>query len=189
MSRIDKGSKEIRLRRNFELDGFRLTNFIYLGAESKRVRRWRNHEGVRKWMYSDHLISKKEHLQFVEGLKEDRKNFFWMVADKEGGLGVISLNKVDVKNKHAYLGIYVNPDDRRRGAGEILVDLLKRLCFEIAHLHSLRLEVIDGNERAVRFYRKVGFRKEGRLKEFVLKEGRWRDVIVMAMIHPKGLKR
>ncbi|SRR5579884_3081296 len=189
MSRIDKGPKEIRLRRNFELDGFRLTNFIHLGDESERVRGWRNHETVRKWMYSDHLISKKEHLQFIEGLKEDRKNFFWMVADKEGELGVISLNRVDVKNKNAYLGIYVNPDDRRSGAGERLIHLLKRLCFEIAKLHSLRLEVIDGNERALRFYRKMGFRIEGRLKEFVFKEGRWRDVILMALIDREARTR
>lgn len=183
---MDKKSKPIRLRRSFDLDGFKLINFIDLGAESKRVRRWRNDEGIRKWMYSDHVISKKEHLQFIEGLAKDRKNYFWMVTDQAGEIGVISLNKVDFKNKNAYLGIYTNPDGRRGDAGKILIHLLKQLCFEIAHLHSLRLEVIDGNERAVRFYRKVGFRKEGRLKEFVLKEGRWRDVIVMAMIHPKG---
>lgn len=189
MSRIDKGSREIRLRRNFELDGFRLTNFIHLGAESEQVRRWRNHEAVRKWMYSDHLISRKEHLRFIQGLKEDSKNFFWRVEDQEGGLGVISLNKVDVKNKHAYLGIYANPDVRRHGAGKVLIHLLKQLCFEIAHLHSLRLEVIEGNERAVRFYRKMGFRREGRLKEFVFKNGRWNDVIVMALVDQKGRTR
>lgn len=189
MSQMDKRSKVVHLRRNFDLGGFRLINFVRLGAASERVRQWRNHEGVRKWMYSDHVISKKEHLRFIEGLKEDRKNYFWMVADLEGEVGVISLNKVDFKNKNAYLGIYTNPDGRRGDAGKILIHLLKQLCFEIANLHSLRLEVIDGNERAVRFYRKVGFRKEGRLREFVLKEGRWRDVIVMAMIHPKGSKR
>ncbi|MFY9270850.1 MAG: UDP-4-amino-4,6-dideoxy-N-acetyl-beta-L-altrosamine N-acetyltransferase [Candidatus Manganitrophaceae bacterium] len=182
---MDNGSEMIRLRRNFDFGGFKLINFIRLGAASERVRRWRNHDEVRKWIYSDHLISKKEHLRFIEGLKEDRKNYYWMVEDREGGIGVISLNKVDPKHKNTYLGIYTNPDSPRKRAGKILIDLLKRLCFEIAKLHSLRLEVIDGNERAVRFYRKMGFRKEGRLKEFVLKEGRWRDVIVMAMINPK----
>lgn len=188
MSRMDRRSKGVHLRRNFDLGGFRLINFVHLGAGSERVRGWRNQEGVRKWMYSDHVISKKEHLRFIEGLAKDRKNYFWMVEDQEGGVGVISLNKVDFKNKNAYLGIYTNPNGRRRDAGKVMIHLLKQLCFEIARLHSLRLEVIDGNERAVRFYRKIGFRKEGRLKEFVLKEGRWRDVIVMAMINPKGSK-
>lgn len=189
MSRIDRRSRVIRLRRNFELDGFKLTNFVYLGSESDRVRRWRNHKEVRKWMYSDHLISKKEHLQFIERLKEESKNLFWMVEDQEGGLGVISLNRIDTKNKNAYLGIYASPDCRRRGAGKVLIHLLKRVCFEIANLHSLRLEVIDGNERAVRFYRKMGFRREGRLKEFVFKNGRWNDVIVMAMVDQKERTR
>src|SRR5579884_2655006 len=112
MSQMSRRLKGIHLRRNFDLDGFELINFIHLGAESEQVRRWRNHKEVRKWMYSDHLISREEHLRFIDGLKENDKNFFWMVADQEGGLGVISLNRVDTKNKNAYLGIYVNPDGR-----------------------------------------------------------------------------
>ncbi len=118
MSRINKHSKVISLRRNFELGGFRLINFIHLGVESEQVRRWRNDEGIRKWMYSDHVISKKEHLRFIEGLKKDRKNYFWRVEDQSGGIGVISLNKIDVKNKNAYLGIYANPNCPKKGAGE-----------------------------------------------------------------------
>jgi UDP-4-amino-4,6-dideoxy-N-acetyl-beta-L-altrosamine N-acetyltransferase len=186
---MGKRSKVIHLKRDFDFGGFRLINFIRLGAASEEVRRWRNHEGVRRWMYSDHLISKKEHLRFIDGLRDDSRNYFWKVEDQDGGIGVISLNKIDLKNKNAYLGIYANPDCPKKGAGKILIDLLKRLCFEIVKLHSLRLEVIEGNNRAVRFYRKMGFRREGRLKEFVFKEGQWRDVIVMAMIDREGATR
>ena len=184
---MDKPSKRIDLKRDFNLGDFRLTNFVHLGVEKERVRRWRNDEAVRKWMYSDHLISKREHQRFIEGLRRDRKNFYWRVENGEGEtIGVISLNKVDFENKNAYLGVYANPDFEGRGAGSGLIGSLKRLSFEVANLHTLRLEVIDGNERALRFYRKAGFKREGRLKEFIFKEGRWKDVIVMGMIHKKG---
>jgi sialic acid synthase SpsE len=43
-------------------------------------------------------------------------------------------------------------------------------------------EVIETNERAISFYKKTGFSEEGRLKEFVFKDGRWLDVIVMGII-------
>jgi len=58
----------------------------------------------------------------------------------------------------------------------------KELAFDITHLHTLRLEVIADNERAVNFYKNFGFCEEGRLKEFVFKDGKWCDVIVMGMI-------
>ncbi|MGB9874387.1 MAG: GNAT family N-acetyltransferase [Hydrogenobacter sp.] len=41
--------------------------------------------------------------------------------------------------------------------------------------------MIETNERAINFYKRMGFREEGRLREFVFKEGRWLDVIVMGM--------
>jgi UDP-4-amino-4,6-dideoxy-N-acetyl-beta-L-altrosamine N-acetyltransferase len=41
---------------------------------------------------------------------------------------------------------------------------------------------METNERAINFYRKTGFSEEGRLKEFVFKDGKWLDVIVMGII-------
>ncbi|MDW8097566.1 MAG: GNAT family N-acetyltransferase, partial [Aquificaceae bacterium] len=60
------------------------------------------------------------------------------------------------------------------------------LAFEVAKLHTLKLEVIEDNERAISFYKRMGFVEEGRLREFVFKEGRWKDVIVMGMVKIDG---
>ncbi|MCM8820304.1 MAG: hypothetical protein NC925_05880 [Candidatus Omnitrophica bacterium] len=35
------------------------------------------------------------------------------------------------------------------------------------------------------FYKKHGFRKEGRLKEFVYREGKYLDVIVMGIVYER----
>jgi len=47
---------------------------------------------------------------------------------------------------------------------------------------AVKAEIIETNERAINFYKKSGFVKEGRLKEFVFKDGKWLDVIVMGII-------
>lgn len=178
-------SVTMNLRGDFELGDILLINFLNLNDKEKEiVREMRNHDDVKKWMYSDHIISNEEHARFIEGLKKDNKNIYWLARYKSGGYpGVISLNRVDISNKNAYLGIYTNPCNVKRGAGYVLIECLKVLAFAKADLHTLKLEVIENNKRAVSFYKKAGFCEEGKLRDFVFKDGRWSDVIVMGIIN------
>lgn len=170
------------LRRNIELNGADLINFINLNDDEKEmIRYWRNHESVRNMMYSDHIITLEEHSKFIVRLRNESNNFYWMVRNKGKSIGTISLNRVDFKNFNAYVGIYSNPD--LSGTGGLLIECLIILAFNKAKLHTLKLEVIEGNERAINFYKKSGFMEEGRLKEFVFKNGKWHDVIVMGILN------
>jgi UDP-4-amino-4,6-dideoxy-N-acetyl-beta-L-altrosamine N-acetyltransferase len=134
-------------------------------------------------MFSDHVILPQEHYDFMVKLKDDNKNFYWLVKKNEKSIGIISLNRTDFNNGNAYIGLYANPDNKVSGAGQILIGCLKKLAFNVANLHSLKLEVIDSNEHAKLFFKKSGFDEEGILKEFVIKNGKWHDVIVMGVLN------
>lgn len=172
------------LHKDFIFEDIICVNFVNLQPDqTEMVKRWRNNEAVRKCMFSDHIISSKEHAGFFKKIKGDNNNSYWLVKKTgENYIGVISLNKIEFKNRHAYLGIYTDPESKMQGAGHILIDCLKKLTFDIANLHTLKLEVIETNERAISFYKQKGFVEEGRLKEFVCKEGKWHDVLVMGII-------
>jgi len=134
-------------------------------------------------MYTDHIISPDEHMQFLERLKTDNKNYCWVIKG-EDYLGVIALNKIDYKNKNAYFAIYANPNSKTIGIGRTLDKLAIKIAFEIFNLHSLRLEVIEDNKGVINLHRKMGFNEEGRLKGYVFKDNIWKDVIVMGKINP-----
>jgi UDP-4-amino-4,6-dideoxy-N-acetyl-beta-L-altrosamine N-acetyltransferase len=173
------------LKENFYLNDWELLNFVNLtDIEKEIVRKWRNHEDVREWMYSDHIITHKEHVEFIQKLQKDNQNLYWLAKSKEEQyIGVIYLNRVDYKNKNAYLGIYINPDRKTSGTGSLLIDCLKKIAFDIQRLHTLKLEVIETNERAISFYEKNGFSEEGKLREVIFKDDKWCDVIIMGMIN------
>ncbi|MFN4280629.1 UDP-4-amino-4,6-dideoxy-N-acetyl-beta-L-altrosamine N-acetyltransferase [Thermosynechococcus sp.] len=172
-----------KLKKNIELGDVRLKNFIHLSLQEREmVRSWRNHPTVRQWMYSDHEISKLEHYQFIRKLVNSQKDFYYLLYTQEAPIGVLYLNRVDFRHQNAYFGIYANPEKRVHGAGILLEKAALRLAFDIAQLHTLKLEVIADNERALTFYRRMGFQEEGRLKEFVLKGGQRKDVIIMGML-------
>jgi len=73
----------------------------------------------------------------LDGKKKSRKHRFYFI------------NKVDFKNSNAYIGIYTNP--YLSGMGRMLIECLKKLAFDEGKLHTLKLEVIEDNERAVNF--------------------------------------
>lgn len=175
----------INIKKNFNVGNIKIKNFLNLSIEEKKmVLGWRNHESIRKWMYSDTIISIKEHADFLSNLIRDENNFYWVAENKDGlFLGTISINRVDFKQKHAYMGIYSNPFNEIKNKGHLLIQCIKKLAFEIAGLHTLKLEVIANNQKAINFYKKSGFNEEGRLKEFVFKDGQWHDVIVMGIMN------
>jgi UDP-4-amino-4,6-dideoxy-N-acetyl-beta-L-altrosamine N-acetyltransferase len=170
------------LHRNLEISGMTLLNFTNLSKEEKEmILRWRNSEEVRRWMFTDHIISLKEHLDFIDSLKNDNRNFYFLVKRVSEYLGVVYLIRVDLRNRNAYLGIYANPEKKIAGLGSILGEVLLKLTFDVAKLHTLKLEVFEDNERAIALYRKLGFVEEGRLREFIFRDGKWKDVIVMGI--------
>ena len=129
-------------------------------------------------MFSTHIISWEEHTAFLERLKFDTSSKYWFVED----LGVISLRKLDLKHKNAYLGIYKNPNNKEKGAASELMKFLLEKTFDDYQLHTLKLEVFSDNRRAITFYNKCGFNQEGRLRELYCREnGNYVDLVLMGI--------
>jgi len=173
------------MHKDLEWNGSLFINFVNMNsADRKMVRSWRNHAEIRKWMYTDHEITDAEHESFIVRLKDDERNYYWLVKDDNGiGLGVISLNKVDRQNSNAYLGIYTAPVEFAPVTGSRLISGIKHLAFRVLKLHTLKLEVIDENARAKKFYLKAGFQEEGLLREFVRKDNHWLNVKILGLIN------
>lgn len=43
------------------------------------------------------------------------------------------------------------------------IDWLKRIAFDMVHLHTLKAEIIETNERAINFYKKIMTHGVGRI--------------------------
>ena len=171
-------------KQDFDLNSARLINFLHLDYEQQEmIRTWRNSEKIRKWMYTDHIISKDEHQKFLKGLENRNNSFYWLVRMWDNYIGVIDLLRVSFRNKNAYFGIYANPDSKIPQIGRMLDTLAVKLVFECAGFHSLGLEVMQDNKYVINLHEEMGFVEEGKLKDFVLKDNTWKDVIVMAKIN------
>jgi UDP-4-amino-4,6-dideoxy-N-acetyl-beta-L-altrosamine N-acetyltransferase len=167
---------------SINLADIELLNFTYLNLELlESIRRWRNNPNIRKWMFNDREISREEHFKFIESLKNTDNKFYYLVKKSNTYIGVVSLTHIDYNNRNAYFGMYVNPENKVPKAGTLLGRAILTLAFTIANLHTLKLKVLENNIRAIKLYKKLGFEKEGILKEFIFRDNKWLDVIIMGM--------
>jgi ribosomal protein S18 acetylase RimI-like enzyme len=75
----------------------------------------------------------------------------------------------------------VVPDYRGRGIGARLMDQALKQAFATGFVR-VELSVRADNTRAIRLYEKVGFVREGVLRDAVFVDGEFHDAIAMALI-------
>lgn len=98
-------------------------------------------------------------------------------------IGVISLMNVSEANASADLSVILGPpEDRDRGYGADAISTILDYAFGELDLHRVGLSVFVFNEPAIATYEKLGFRKEGRYREAVKRDGTFRDAILMSLL-------
>ena len=175
---------EINLQQPFTLEGLSLTPFgLLCDEEVERVWRMRTHPDIAHWMGSGGDISLEQHRAFMARQKDERHHFNYLCHDPVGLLGVIALHRLDWQNRVAWLGIYRNPWRTEKHLGSHLLTAVCQLAFEIAKLHTLKLEVVADNTRALAAYRRAGFIEEGCWREAIYRqeEDRYLDLRLMGI--------
>lgn len=112
-------------------------------------------------------------------------NFAIVLNDKDRLIGNISLMDVDLINQTAELGIFIGEqDDRNKGYGKEAIKLILDYGFNTLNLNNIMLKVYSFNEKAIKTYKKVGFKTFG-----VRRECRYRDGLVYDTVYMDILKK
>ncbi|WP_233709950.1 MULTISPECIES: UDP-4-amino-4,6-dideoxy-N-acetyl-beta-L-altrosamine N-acetyltransferase [unclassified Helicobacter] len=163
-----------------DISGIRVINFVSLNQEDvMEVFYLRNHPEITKWAITQN-ISLKEHLEFVQKLKNDSTKCYFLLKREKVTLGVVSLSRINVMHKNAYIGIYKNPALNK--VGKDLLMVLEEIAFKKMKLHSLFLEVLEDNVKAIAFYQKNGYSYQGCLKDFMYYNHQYKDVLIYEKI-------
>jgi RimJ/RimL family protein N-acetyltransferase len=98
-------------------------------------------------------------------------------------LGAAGLHPIDFKNRHARFGLFLGvKSEWGKGYGTEATALLVRHAFETLNLNRVWLHVFEDNLRGIRAYEKVGFRREGVLRQSHYREDHYWDSLAMAIL-------
>ena len=158
--------------------GIELIDFVDLTQkEVLLVLAWRNHENIKKWMYSQDEISKEAHLGFLDELQFSKSRQYMVVKKDNNYVGVVYFTKIDGVNKESYFGLYANPFEKISGIGQTLGEVCLKYILDLLNLNKIKLEVFSDNVRALKLYKKYNFKGMGE------KSVNDRQVICMQLNH------
>ncbi|HDR6217851.1 GNAT family N-acetyltransferase [Bacillus cereus] len=107
--------------------------------------------------------------QQLEKYIESANTLAFKVVDEETSdvIGHISLAQIDNINKSARIGkvLVGNTKMRGRSIGKHMMKAVLHIAFDELKLHRVTLGVYDFNTSAISCYEKIGFVKEGLLRE------------------------
>lgn len=122
-------------------------------------------------------------LQKISQANEDRIDLIIVKKDSGELIGEVVLNEIDPVNRSANIRIGIKGTEHRgKGYGtEALMHML-RYGFEVLRLHRIHLGVYSFNPRAIHVYEKIGFHREGVLRDELFMDGGFHDLILMSML-------
>lgn len=128
------------------------------------------------------LPGEKEYLE-NSAKNSKNKNFNIVELNTDKLTGTLGLEDINWIERSAVLGIFIGEEDyRSNGYGTEAIKLLLEFGFKYLNLHSIRLDLIEVNERAHKCYLKCGFKDSGRSREEVFINGRYYNKLHMDIL-------
>jgi UDP-4-amino-4,6-dideoxy-N-acetyl-beta-L-altrosamine N-acetyltransferase len=155
--------------------------------QQKEIRNIRNQISVRESMYSDHLISSEEHINWIKSMTTNEKNIVFVILSyAKKVLGVVSLQNYEVKQKKSSWAFYLD-EDVRGGLGAFIEFNFLDFSFIELGLEKLNCEVIESNEPVIKLHKKFYFLEEGLRRSEVIKNHNRVGVILLGLLKEEWL--
>ncbi len=112
------------------------------------------------------------------------KDRTFAIETKEGRLiGNIGLMDFDWRNRKTDIGIMIGEKDLwSHGYGTDAMKVLLRYLFEELNMNRVGLYTDVDNHRALRSYEKCGFTREGVVRQYRFKDGKYLDSVHMSIL-------
>ncbi len=129
--------------------------------------------------------SRKKLAERIERLRDDRRNIIWAIALNENNLcvGHVGLYDIDHRVRKAVIGTLIGEKKLRgRGLGYRVKKAVFDYGFSELNLHKIESLVLENNPANIRINQKLGLTREGLLRDYQFREGKYLNVVVMSVL-------
>jgi len=125
----------------------------------------------------------EEEYQWYDRRRSDPDSLMWAVETLEGQLVGSTELRLEPSRHKAEFGIVIGDKVQWSGGlGTDAVRLVVGYAFDELELNRVELTTAEENARAIRCYEKVGFVREGLLRQARIVEGRFGNTVVMSVL-------
>ena len=150
----------------------------------EQVLAWRNSERIRSVMFSDQIITMQEHLAWFERIKRLEIPVHFVFEYKNRPIGYISYSDIDKRSLTCSSGTYLGEQaEIPELAGIILQFFTTQYAFEKLGMRKIWAYSFAYNKKIKKLDKLFGCQQEGRLKQHILKNGKYEDLDIMSLFY------
>lgn len=132
--------------------------------------------GVQKWF--ENISADNSRIDLIICLQENNQP-----------IGELAMLHINHQNRNAIVRISLfNREFWGNGYGTEAMSQLLNFGFEILNLHRVGLDVYSFNKRAIKAYEKLGFKREGVIRDEIFYDGEYHDSIIMGVLKSEFIK-
>ena len=157
--------------------------------------KWFNDPEITQYLSMFRPMTRMMEEDWIENLKkrDDTIAFAILIHDANSGeklIGNCGLHAIDWKNRVAEVGITIGENENQsKGYGTEAMLLLLDYGFNTVNLNRIQLRVYEFNSRAISSYNKIGFVKEGLMRQAIFINGEYHDIIFMSILKEEWIKK
>jgi ribosomal-protein-alanine N-acetyltransferase len=124
---------------------------------------------------------------FIESIRDQfvaKAAIRWAIADSEssGLIGACGFNRFELRAGRAEIGYEIARARWGHGVATAAAGAVVRYGFAELDLHRIEATVMAGNAASARVLEKLGFRREGLLRDYKFARGQWADYWMYARL-------
>jgi RimJ/RimL family protein N-acetyltransferase len=133
------------------------------------------------------MTTQQDAMQYIERIHygfRRRELMQWGIADAptDAVIGTCTLTHLSITHERAEIGFALRQTRWGQGLGSEAVSAAIAFGFQVMGLNRIEADVDPRNERSLRLLDRLGFRREGHLRERYYMNGERQDAVMMAML-------
>lgn len=149
------------------------------------IQKWANDPEIRGLTGEVKPMSWAKAEEFYERVKKDDQRLWFIIALQEDdrAIGEAGLLRMFPAWRTTDLSIIISEREAwGQGYGTEAINLLLDYAFGYLNFHRVAIGVVGFNEAALRFYEKVGFKKEGVQRDGYYYDHAYHDFVMMSLL-------
>lgn len=161
-------------------------------ADLEVLRSLHNDQSALLNLATTELVDEPGQLEWWENLHNTRndKRYAICMADDPGRIiGRLRIQNIDRQNSNCEIGLDILKEYRGKGFGLLSYRMVQEFLFMHYNINMVYVRVAEFNSGARSLYEKAGFIETGYLKDYIYRNGRYNNYLILCMTRQDYLER
>lgn len=157
--------------------------------------RWNNDEELNYYdsEYPHQVESFESFLKRIKSVLDENNRtarlFEIHLSENDKLIGIVDIHAIDEYNRRCFVNCTIGDRDYAEKGYDIeALQKTLKYCFEELEMHKVGTTAFDFNTYWIEQVGKLGFKKEGELREHVLKKGKFRNKLLLSLLESEYRK-